>query len=64
MQSYDPRIDIIVRALRKAGHNPYDQIQGYLLTGDPAYITRTDNARSLILQINQAELVRYLASKE
>ena len=64
MQSYDPRIDIIVRALRKAGHNPYDQLRGYLTTGNTAYITRTDNARSLITQINKAELVRYLASKE
>lgn len=60
MQSYDPRIDIIVRALRNAGHNPYDQLRGYLATGNTAYITRTDNARSLITEVDKEELDQYL----
>ena len=35
-------------ALEEKGYNPINQIVGYLLSGDPAYIPRLNNARNLI----------------
>lgn len=47
-------------ALQKKGYNPTNQIVGYLLSGDPAYIPRHDNARSLIRKRERDELIEEL----
>ncbi|MBC9785634.1 IreB family regulatory phosphoprotein [Heliobacillus mobilis] len=50
-------------ALKEKGYNPINQLVGYLLSGDPAYITSHKNARSLIRRLERddllEELVRY-----
>ncbi len=50
-------------ALEEKGYNPVAQIAGYLLCGDPVYITTHQDARTLIRQLNlqevMEELVRY-----
>lgn len=50
-------------ALAEKGHNPVDQLVGYLLSGDPAYITSHKEARNLIRRLERdellGELVRY-----
>lgn len=50
-------------ALQEKGYNPVAQIAGYLLCGDPLYITTHNDARNLIRQMNpqevMEELVRY-----
>lgn len=50
-------------ALQEKGYNPVAQIAGYLLCGDPVYITTHGDARTLIRQLNlqevMEELVRY-----
>jgi uncharacterized protein (UPF0297 family) len=56
-------------ALEEKGYDPLDQIVGYLLSGDPAYITSHRNARVLIKRLERdqiiEELVRhYLESQE
>jgi uncharacterized protein (UPF0297 family) len=58
--------DILQRvylALQEKGYNPVAQIAGYLLCGDPVYITAHGDARTLIRQLNlqevMEELVRY-----
>ena len=38
----------IVSAIKEAGYDPYEQLMGYLKTGQEYYITRTRNARTLI----------------
>lgn len=38
----------VYKALKEKGYNPINQLVGYLLSGDPAYITSHGNARSLI----------------
>ena len=45
-------------ALKEKGYNPINQIVGYVLSEDPTYITRHNNARSLIRRIDRDELLR------
>ena len=47
-------------ALTEKGYNPINQIVGYLLSGDPAYIPRHNNARSLVRKKERDELIEEL----
>ncbi|SET66235.1 Uncharacterized protein, UPF0297 family [Salinibacillus kushneri] len=47
-------------ALQDKGYNPINQIVGYLLSGDPAYIPRHKDARKLIRRIERDELIEEL----
>jgi uncharacterized protein (UPF0297 family) len=50
----------VYNALQEKGYNPINQIVGYLLSGDPAYITSHKNARSLIRKLDRDELLEEL----
>lgn len=50
----------IVASIRAAGYEPYDQLYGYLKTGDDTYITRTGDARNLIKTIERGWLQGYV----
>lgn len=47
----------VVQALKDKGYNPINQIVGYLLSGDPTYITSYNNARSLIRKLERDEIL-------
>ncbi|MFD2612627.1 IreB family regulatory phosphoprotein [Paenibacillus gansuensis] len=47
-------------ALIEKEYNPINQIVGYLLSGDPAFIPRHNNARSLIRKVERDELIEEL----
>ena len=47
-------------ALQEKGYKPVNQIVGYLLCGDPAYITSHNNARNLIRKLDRDELLEEL----
>ena len=47
-------------ALREKGYNPVNQIVGYILSGDPTYITSHQNARVLIRKLERDELLEEL----
>lgn len=47
-------------ALKEAGHNPTVQMVGYLVSGEPTYITSRHDARRLISGIERDELVEEL----
>lgn len=47
----------IYEALSEKGYNPINQIVGYILSGDPTYITSYKNARNLIRMIERDELL-------
>lgn len=47
-------------ALKEKGYNPINQIVGYILSGDPTYITSHNNARSLIRRLERDELLEEL----
>ena len=50
-------IKIVYQALSEKGYNPVNQIVGYIMSGDPTYITSHNNARSLIMKVERDELV-------
>lgn len=47
----------VYEALQEKGYNPINQIVGYILSGDPTYITSHNGARTLIRQIERDELL-------
>ena len=47
-------------AMTEKGYNPVNQIVGYIMSGDPTYITSHKNARSLIMKVERDELVEAL----
>ena len=50
----------VYNALEEKGYNPINQIVGYLLSGDPAYIPRHNDARNLILKHERDEIIEEL----
>ena len=50
-------LEIVYHALSEKGYNPVNQIVGYIMSGDPTYITSHNNARSLIMKVERDELV-------
>ena len=44
-------------ALKEKGYNPVNQIVGYIMSGDPTYITSYKGARSMIMKVERDELV-------
>ncbi len=47
----------VYESLSEKGYNPVNQIVGYIMSGDPTYITSYNNARSLIMKVERDELV-------
>ena len=50
-------LEIVYKALSEKGYNPVNQIVGYIMSGDPTYITSHNGARSLIMTMERDELV-------
>ena len=50
-------LEEVYRALTEKGYNPVNQIVGYIMSGDPTYITSYHNARSLIMKVEREEHV-------
>lgn len=50
----------VYAALKEKGYNPINQLVGYILSGDPTYITSHKNARALIRKIERDELLEEL----
>ena len=50
-------LEIVYKALKEKGYNPVNQIVGYIMSGDPTYITSHNNARSLIMKVKRDDLV-------
>lgn len=53
-------LEIVYNALEEKGYDPVNQIVGYLLSGDPAYIPRHKDARNLIRRHERDEIVEKL----
>jgi uncharacterized protein (UPF0297 family) len=53
-------LNTVYDALKEKGYNPINQIVGYLLSGDPAYIPRHRDARNLIRKLERDELIEEL----
>lgn len=50
-------LEEVFAALKEAGHNPVVQLVGYLVSGEPTYITSLHDARKIISGIERDELV-------
>ena len=50
-------IEVVYQALKAKGHDPIMQMVGYIISGDPTYITSYNNARSLIRRLERDELL-------
>ncbi len=55
-------IDTVYEALKEKGYNPVSQIVGYVMSGDPTYITSHRGARSLIMKVERDEIIEELLS--
>ena len=56
-ESAEEIIEVVYQALKAKGHAPIMQIVGYIISGDPTYITSYNNARSLIRRLERDELL-------
>ena len=53
-------LDLVYNAMDEKGYNPVNQIVGYIMSGDPTYITSHNNARSLIMKVERDEILEEL----
>ena len=53
-------LEIVYNALVEKGYNPENQIVGYIMSGDPTYITSYNGARSLVMKVERDEIVEEL----
>ena len=53
-------LSTVYEALTEKGYDPVNQIVGYIMSGDPTYITSHKNARNLIMKVERDELVEEL----
>lgn len=53
-------LKVIALKLEKRGFDPIKQISGYLLSGDPGYITNKDSARKILCKYDRNEIIEFL----
>ena len=53
----------VYQALSEKGYNPVNQIVGYILSGDPTYITSHKDARNIIRSIERDELLEQMVKE-
>ncbi len=56
----DSILNDVYVALMEKGYNPVNQVVGYVMSGDPTYITSHKNARSLIMKVERDEIIEAL----
>lgn len=56
-------LQVVYQALQEKGYNPINQMVGYMISGDPAYITSYKDARSMICQVERDEIMEILLRK-
>jgi len=53
-------LEDVFRALEERGYNPYNQLVGYLMSGDPGYISSYKEARNKIIKIDRNKIIEVL----
>ena len=56
-------LERVYKALQEKGYNPVNQMVGYIMSGDPTYITSHKGARSMIMKVERDELVEELLNE-
>lgn len=62
-QTTEEILSAVYAALEEKGYNAIDQMVGYILSGDPSYITGHNNARNIIRKVERDDLVEELLRK-
>ena len=57
---FNASMELVIKAIKQAGYNPYDQLTGYITTGNETYITRQGNARAIIKTLDINKIKEYL----
>ena len=57
-------LDVVYTAMEEKGYNPVNQIVGYIMSGDPTYITSYKGARSMIMKVERDELDLITAQRQ
>lgn len=60
---FEKQITLVIAALSDAGYDPYAQLTGYLQTGDKSFITRHNDARTIISTLDREMVARYVKEK-
>lgn len=55
-------LDIVFDALNEKGYNPVNQLVGFIMSGDPTYITAYKNARTMIMKVERDEILEELVN--
>ncbi len=61
--NFEKKMEIIISALKTAGFEPFEQLIGYVKTGNSCYITRTNNAREIIQDFSREQITEYIKAK-
>ncbi|MBQ0001011.1 MAG: IreB family regulatory phosphoprotein [Clostridiales bacterium] len=56
-------LSLVYEAMEEKGYNPVNQIVGYIMSGDPTYITSHLGARSVIMKVERDEIVEELLNE-
>ena len=59
-EKLEETIQYVVSVLKDAGYEPYEQLYGYLNTGNESYITRKGNARTLVTELDREQIWKYI----
>lgn len=57
---FEETIDYVLTVLKDAGYDPYEQLYGYLNTGNKSYITRKGNARGIVTVLDREQIWNYI----
>lgn len=60
MQNTNEILSHIADSIRETGNDPHDQLLGYISTGDVTYITRRNNARTLIQAVDKRDVKQFV----
>ena len=60
---FEQTIESIISSIREAGYEPYDQLVGYVTTGNASYINRTGNARQQIQMLDVEQIRMYIKTR-
>ena len=52
-------LERVYEALQEKGYNPVNQMVGYIMSGDPTYITSHNNARSIINKVERDDIIKH-----
>ena len=55
-------LKVVFDALNEKGYNPVNQLVGFIMSGDPTYITAHKNARSMIMKVERDEILEELVN--